>query len=254
MEYKKIFEQVEEKVRSLSKIPQRFDYYRNFETRTLNDSDYFDILVIIIFYSGFRSETVTKKLPAIRKHFLSYEIVANYNQDNIEHIMGDVDMIKNESKIRACIYNAGVLKRLIAGYGSFSKYIESFNAKESLENLILLKEDVKRRFKYLGEITSYHLLTDIGLPVLKPDRVITRIFKRLGLIEDTNQLLETIMQGRKFSEATGYPIRYIDIIFVKYGQVGVDEEFGSSSGICLEKNPRCDICSIKDWCKYENLV
>ena len=38
-------------------------------------------------------------------------------------------------------------------------------------------------------------MTDIGLPVLKPDRVITPIFKRVGLINNENMLLATVIHG-----------------------------------------------------------
>ncbi len=91
-------------------------------------------------------------------------------------------------------------------------------------------------------------MTDIGLPVLKPDRVMCRIFKRLGLLENENQLLKTVIQGRKFAEATDLPIRYIDIVFVAYGQVK-SEELGLIEGICL-KNPRCYECSIQEYCEF----
>ena len=91
----------------------------------------------------------------------------------------------------------------------------------------------------------YHFLTDIGMPVLKPDRVICRIFQRLGLIENEQQLLKTVIQGRKFAGATCYPIRYIDIVFVAYGQVQ-SLEFGMEKGICLKKKPLCNLCGAKD--------
>ena len=93
-------------------------------------------------------------------------------------------------------------------------------------------------------------MTDIGLPVLKPDRVIARIFKRLGLIEDEKQILKTVLQGQKFSNATELPIRYIDICFVKYGQKGEDIELGLDDGICLERNPKCHECGIKEYCNF----
>jgi DNA-3-methyladenine glycosylase I len=48
---------------------------------------------------------------------------------------------------------------------------------------------------------------------------------------------QAIMQGLKFSKETGYPIRYIDIIIVKYGQRG-EEAYGLEDGVCLEKNPK----------------
>lgn len=51
---------------------------------------------------------------------------------------------------------------------------------------------LQERFEYLGEITVYHVLTDIGLPVLKPDRVVTRMFARLGItaVEDDLEATE----------------------------------------------------------------
>jgi len=114
---------------------------------------------------------------------------------------------------------------------------------------MLLKEELEYRFAGLGPITTYHVLTDIGLRVIKPDRVICRIFKRLGLIESEEQLLKTVIQGRKFADATGLPIRYIDIVFVSYGQVQ-SQEFGLSRGICLEKNPLCSACGATAHCRY----
>lgn len=115
---------------------------------------------------------------------------------------------------------------------------------------MLLKEGLEGHFSYLGGITVYHFLTDIGLKVLKPDRVICRIFKRLGLIENENQLLKTVIHGRKMAEQTQLDIGYIDIVLVAYGQEQ-SEAFGIDKGICLSK-PRCEYCDkgIKDLCSY----
>ena len=77
-----------------------------------------------------------------------------------------------------------------------------------------------------------------------------RIFERLGLLENQNQLLKAVLQGRKFSEATGFPIRYIDIVFVAYGQMK-SEEIGIAEGICL-KSPRCNECSIQRYCRFDS--
>jgi len=71
----------------------------------------------------------------------------------------------------------------------------------------------------------------------------------LGLIEDEKQLLKMVIQGRKFAEATGHPIRYIDIVFVLYGQMSA-REVGLEKGICLEANPNCSICGVQNYCDY----
>lgn len=72
----------------------------------------------------------------------------------------------------------------------------------------------------------------------------------MGLIENEKQYLKTIIHSKKFSDATEYPLRYIDIILVKYGQNGKDKEWGLKNGICLSKNPYCQICKVKYYCNY----
>lgn len=109
------------------------------------------------------------------------------------------------------------------------------------------EEDLKR-FKGLGRITAYHFMTDIGLEVIKPDRVLVRIFTRMGLLKDTDDSFCAIEIGRQFSKATNLPIRYIDIIFVLYGQLNVPK----IKCICSEKHPHCEICGARMFCAYFN--
>ena len=159
-------------------------------------------------------------------------------------------MIRNELKIQGIINNSKVFKTIVNKHKSFKNYLELFNVSESFENLLLLKEELQYKFEFLGEITVFHLLTDLGFPVLKPDRVLTRIFKRLDLIENERQLLKTIIQGRKFANATGNHIRYVDIIFVTYGQMGKKNSEGLERGICLAQNPQCSLCQINEHCSF----
>lgn len=224
--------------------------FKNFETKVRSDDEYFEMLTMIVFYSGFKAATVENKEKIILGHFPNYNIVANYSEPDVRRILSDPEMIKNESKIRACISNAKAFRRITQHYGSFLKYLEGYNAKDSYENLIELKNELEYRFQYLGVTTVFHFLTDLGYNVLKPDRVISRIFRRLGLIDDEKKLLQTVAQGREFAKQTGYPIRYIDIIFVKLGQKGESKMFGLNDGICLEKSPNCKICLLKEYCNY----
>jgi len=252
--YKEIFTNIEATLRKVSshsedEFNSSFGSYKNYENQILSDDEYYDNLVEVIFYSGFKASTVSQMLPTIKKHLSNYQIVATYDENKIEEIMADTSMLRNKRKIRACINNAIKFKATIQEYGSFSNYVDSYKPNESFENLLLFKEDLQD-FDYLGGITAYHFMTDIGLNVIKPDLVITRIFKRLGLISDEGQLLKTVIHGRKFSQATNMPIRYVDIILVKYGQLGPEKSFGLSDGICVEKKPKCDICGITGYCEY----
>lgn len=254
--YKEIFEKVESSLKNYSTLSESefedvYGRFKLFENIELRDDEYFQKLIMIIFYSGFRSTTVTNKGNVILGHFPNYRIVAEYTEEDFKRIFSDSDMIKNSKKIQSCINNAKTFREIIAKHDSFQKYIESFNANDSLENLLLLKEELEYRFNFLGGTTVFHFLTDMGFNVLKPDRVILRIFERLGLIENRKQFFKAIIQGRLFSKTTGIPIRYIDIIFVRYGQQGENQEFGLKDGICLESNPKCkEECDIKEYCNH----
>ena len=229
-------------------VRAELDHYKHFEGRDLSDDQYFSILVFVAFYSGFRAATVTSKKKIIEGHFPGWKQVALYTESDIIKILADRTMIAHERKIRGCVENAKQFGKLISQHGSIKNFIASHAPAESFENLLSFKETLEASFDYLGNVTAYHFMTDIGLPVLKPDRVLCRIFERLGLLQNENQFFKTIQHGRKFAEATGFPIRYIDIVFVAYGQVK-SEEIGLTEGICLT-NPRCHECGIKAYCTY----
>ncbi len=237
---------------SVEEIRKNLDKFKHFEGRIFSDFEYYQTLVSVVFYSGFRAATVSAKINTIFKHFPDFETVTNYNELRIAEIFIDPEMIKNRNKIQACINNAKTFKIIVEDYGSFQNYVDSFAPNESFENLLLLKEELEFKFSGLGRVTTYHFLTDIGLVVLKPDRVICRIFKRLGLIENENQLLKTIIQGRKFAESTALPIRYVDKVFVAYGQIQTSD-LGIDKGICLEKKPSCDKCTLTQYCRYNSI-
>ncbi|MDQ7838923.1 MAG: DNA-3-methyladenine glycosylase I [Thermodesulfobacteriota bacterium] len=260
--YKAIFDAVEKTLVAIGSrnvpsatIRERLDVFKTFEQKIFSDGDYYDLLVAIPFYAGMRADVVSSKLPTIRSHFPDYETVSGYTESKVNEILNDPRMIRHAGKISACINNARAVKAMVQKYGSFQKYIDSFSPRQSLDNLLRLRAVLMRSpFSHLGRVTSYHFLTDIGMPVLKPDRVIQRIFYRLGLIQSEKvtdkQLTETIFEGQAFAKATGHPIRYIDAVFVVYGQVS-PESFGIREGICLAKRPRCEVCGIRSYCNYE---
>jgi len=231
---------------SEEEFEDKFEVYKNYEDRIMSDNDYYRAIVEIIFYSGFKASTVDKYLERIHMHFPDYETVNNYCLEEIEKIKTDPQMIRNKSKISACYKNAKKIAEIVDEFGSIEAYIDSFDPDSSDEALDRLKRSLEKNFSFLGGITSYHFMTDIGLNVLKPDRVILRIFNRLGLIEHEKDLIGSIKIGRAFSKATNLPIRFIDIIFVLYGQL--DQE--KLECICAEKNPKCEKCGVNSECLY----
>jgi len=253
--YKNVFNKIESKIKEISNLSSAefnkvFGEFKYTKDKLANDSEVFDLLIRTPFYAGMKASTVDNKLPIIKRHFPNYQTVSLYGKDDLSNILSDQSMIKNSKKIIGSINNAIKYKTIIEKYGSFYKYINVFEPDKSFNNLKNLRNRLIKEFDGLGPKTSYHFMSEIGLSVLKPDRVILRIFGRLGLIksgtdEEIND--QAIMHGMNFSKETGYPIRYIDIIIVKYGQRG-GEVYGLDDGVCIEKNPKCHICSITDYC------
>ena len=255
--YREVFENVEKTLLAVRsrRVPKEvqlaeLDAFKDYANRQLSDDEYFRIMVKVVFYSGFRAETVKQKEAVIFRHLPDLKTVAAYGDREVEVILNDSNMIRNARKVEACIANARLMAELADRHGSFRAYLLTFGELKQLEDVLLVKETLEASFAFFGGITTYHFMTDAGLPVLKPDRVLTRMFERLGLIENDKQLLKTVLQGQKFAVATGLPIRYIDIVFVLYGQASATA-YGIDKGICLEKAPQCSACGIRAHCRYE---
>jgi len=255
VDYEGIFEAVENtlyEVGSREQIEKSLEPSKHLEGKRFSDEECYRKLVHIVFYSGFRAETVTKKLPIIDGHFPNYTTVSGFGARDVEHIRNDGRMIRHEGKIKACVENARIFQAIVTEHGSFQAWLDSLPYPGSDQEIIDLRDEF-RRFAFLGERTAFHFMTDLGLPVLKPDRVIERIFKRLDLVQDNwkdDKLYAALIQeGRKFAKATGRPIRYVDSVFVAYGQMQTSD-MGLDRGICLERNPACSVCRARKYCKY----
>lgn len=255
-DYKNIFQELEKTFFTQSdltanQLTKNLESFKIIKKQKRDDNDYFWVMVYVTFYSGFKAKTVTDKIKAIEEIFGDYEKVAKYDETKVQRIIDSKKVIGHRQKINGIIHNANQIKTIIKQFGSFDKYLNSFGDTDNDKILFELIKDLKKRFKYLGGITVFHFLTDIGYNVLKPDRVLCRIIYRLGLVDSEEDLLGVIAAGRKFSSATGLPIRYIDIIFVAYGQVDAKPEFGLKEGICLSNSPKCELCGIYKFCQYK---
>lgn len=254
--YTDVFAAIEQQVIALGserlpreQVTNQLDKFKRFASREMSDAAYFRTLVFVAFYSGFKAATVTRKRKVIERHFPGWEVVAGYGEADIDRILNDPEMIAHDSKVKACVTNARTFRDLVGRYGSFKAFLDQHLPSDSFEDLMLLKELLQTTFAYLGGVTVYHFMTDIGLNVLKPDLVICRLFHRLGLLDNEDQLLKSIMEGRRFAAATGLPIRYIDIVLVSFGQVA-SPDLGIDRGVCL-KAPSCGVCQVRPHCRFQ---
>lgn len=220
------------------------------------DADFWRILVEVVFYSGVDAAMITARLPVVMHHLSHQPTVAAFPPNQLNVILADQGMVRNRKKVQACIDNARTWNTLVATHGSFAGYLRSFGALDSDAEIQSLAIDLVRHFAFIGEITVFHFLMEIGLPVVKPDRVMQRVFHRWGLVGRPRMsgralrqhLWQVIQVARRFSAATQRTLREVDILVMAFGQrkmldLGVQ-------GICLEQDPRCEICQVRPHCRY----
>jgi DNA-3-methyladenine glycosylase I len=200
---------------------------KRYDNRT--DDDYFLHMCNIIFFSGFRSSVVEKKMDVIKEYFGSYLKVASYTEVDYNSIMSDQRMIRNQGKIKSIFSNSKLFVQLIEKYGSFKKYLESFGLyipeslneiedfveyQTSLDNLSI---DLISRFAFLGPATVNHFLTDLGFPVLKPDRMIMRLLFRTHLVNSEHDLKTAIIIGQRIAICSTYQfVMLIQYFFTRH--------------------------------------
>jgi DNA-3-methyladenine glycosylase I len=212
-------------------------------------------MCFIIFFSGFRASVVEKKLDVITEYFNSYLKVSDYTEVDFNKIMNDQRMIKNQQKIRAIINNSKVFIELIKKHGSFKQYLDSFgvHVPRSLKEipdfpdyqvkLDALSDDLTMRFGFLGPATVNHYLTNLGFPVLKPDRMVMRAMFRSHLVASEDDLRSAIVTGQRISILLDLPVSYVDSVFVSLGMT-------SDANICEIHKPKCNICELEKICGF----
>lgn len=131
-----------------------------------DDNEYFERMSHAIFQAGLNWKMIENKWSGFKKAFSGFSInkVARYDEEQVKSLMKNKDIVRNEKKIRAAIYNAQEFLKLKKEYGSFRKYIDSF--KQDHDRLM---EDLQMKFKHLGEYSSRTFLWMSGVK-LKPNR------------------------------------------------------------------------------------
>src|SRR5713226_5395574 len=97
-------------------------------TKPKNDDDYFERMTKTLFSAGLNWKVVDKKWPSFRKVFSGFSPpkVAKFKDSNVKALVKNPDIVRNEKKIKATVYNAGEFLKLQKEFGSFKGYLDSF--------------------------------------------------------------------------------------------------------------------------------
>jgi DNA-3-methyladenine glycosylase I len=222
---------------SVPDIEGKLGYYRDLDCKDWSDDDFFEVMVRTIF-TGIRDETIEKRWPAITKAFSNLNIhkVAKYTEKDVRRLMKNKRIIRHKGRIRATISNAKQMEQIIREHGSFANYINSFS---SLETLIEKLQGCYGGFSWIGEVNVYEFAKELGLPFIKPDIQVRKVFLRLGLINKKASLKEVLDIGKDMAEE------------VKERPCVVDWALWSFGNQTCKAKPECEKCRLTKICKQK---
>ena len=139
------------------------------QPRSLND--YLEIMTKAVFQSGMSWKVVNAKWPGFQAGFQGFDVaaVAAMDESAIDTLAADTAIIRNRRKIVATVHNAQKLIELEEEYGGdIRNYLRSHI---DLEAAI---KDVRKQFKYMGNIGTYYWLYVTGEDVPSWDEFCSR--------------------------------------------------------------------------------
>lgn len=164
-----------------AKTPEEELYHDNEWGRPITDDRVlFEMLILEGMQAGLSWLTVLRKREEFRKAFDGFdvELVALYDEDKIEELMGNAGIIRNRRKILAAVRNAEVFLEIVEECGTFYDYLWTYvdhkvikNSFEKLEDIPAktelseeISKDLKRRgMNFVGPTIIYAYLQSVGV-------------------------------------------------------------------------------------------
>lgn len=129
------------------------------------DREYFEQMTKAVFRSGFSWQVIETKWPGFQKAFADFSIsdVAEFDEPDIDRLLQDKSIVRNNKKVRATINNAREILAILNEYDSFQKYLDDI----SQEDEKTLCKALSKRFAHLGQTTSMFFLRAVGLEMFQ---------------------------------------------------------------------------------------
>jgi DNA-3-methyladenine glycosylase I len=145
-----------------------------------DDQKLFEFMVLDAFQAGLSWATILNKRENFRKAFAEFDPVkvSQFTEDDIQRLMQDAGIIRNQGKIRATVGNAAQFLRLQQEHGSFDKYIWQFTGGKTMhgrrktmsevpaktaESDAMSKALIKEGFKFVGSTICYAFMQAAGM-------------------------------------------------------------------------------------------
>jgi 3-methyladenine DNA glycosylase Tag len=121
-------------------------------------ADYLEVMSKSIFQTGISWRVVDNKWLGIQQAFRGFDpdTIAQFTFRDIDQLMEDKRVIRNRPILEAIVFNARRLLELEREYSGFQSYLHSHSGFE------VTVKDLRKQFKFMGEMGTYHFLNFIG--------------------------------------------------------------------------------------------
>ena len=161
--------------------PDYVEYHDNeWGLPTIDDERLFEKICLEGFQSGLSWITILRKRENFRAAFANFDFykVAEFDERDVERLLGDAGIIRHRGKIEATINNAGRAIEMVEEFGSVGAYIWEWKPAErepdlttgdvqmiaTTETSKALSKDLKKRgWKFFGPTTAYAFMQAMGL-------------------------------------------------------------------------------------------
>ena len=143
-----------------------------------DDRVQFEHHLLEVFQAGLSWRTILHRREGFRKAFAGFDPVkvAKFGEKDVQKLLNNEGIIRNNLKIRSAINNADKFLKLAETHGSFYNFLLQFKPKlksafktiaempaETPESAALSKELKLLGFKFVGSITCYAHMQSVGI-------------------------------------------------------------------------------------------
>jgi DNA-3-methyladenine glycosylase I len=157
--------------------------YREYHDRewgfpVAEDQRLFEKLSLEGFQAGLSWLTILRKRDAFRRAFAGFDfnIVAEFDERDVERLLGDASIVRHRGKIEAVINNARRAVEMVSDEGSLAGFVWRFEPEPRVgavgrkaieahteESRALARELKRRGWRFVGPTTVYAFMQAMGL-------------------------------------------------------------------------------------------
>ena len=163
----------------------------------------------------------------------NFEKLANRDPELIrKRYWKDLGYLRFRKKIDRIIQCAKVLEVIVKSHGTFGNYLRSFRVPRRIqsvehintfwEGFVDLKKDLKaRKMPFFNQTTSLlQLLLDLDYDSAKPDLIVMRLARRIGIVDSEtgeSNLIKTVKEFQKYAVDRGIRLSAVDLCVLSFG-------------------------------------